>query len=83
MVAKETKDKDNKELYGAEYVWKRNGADHFCHALLYAIVGLQRYGGEKARIVGNDIIGVPRPRLQNVMPDQQVQGFVRGDKVEI
>lgn len=56
LVVKEQKGKDNKELYGAEYVWKRNGADHFCHALLYAIVGLQRYGGEMATIVGESTL---------------------------
>lgn len=54
IAAKETREKDNKELYGAEYVWKRNGPDHFAHALLYAIVGLQRYGGEMAKIVGEN-----------------------------
>jgi len=51
LMVKESREKDNKELYGAEYVWKRNGPDHFAHALLYALVGLQRYGGEKATIV--------------------------------
>lgn len=52
IETKETKGKDDRSLYGNEYVWKRNGPDHFCHALLYAIVGLQRYGGEAAKIVG-------------------------------
>ena len=53
IVTKETKGKDDRSLYGNEYVWKRNGPDHFCHALLYAIVGLQRYGGENAKVVGD------------------------------
>ena len=53
IETKETKGKDDRKLYGNEYVWKRNGPDHFCHALLYAIVGLQRYGGEAAKIVGS------------------------------
>jgi len=34
VEVKETKGKDDRSLYGAEYVWKRNGPDHFCHALL-------------------------------------------------
>lgn len=59
LVAKETKGKDDKSLYGNEYVWKRNGADHFCHALLYAVVGLQRFGGgEDAKVVGQSD-GIP------------------------
>jgi hypothetical protein len=56
LVSKETREKDNKELYGAEYVWKRNGHDDYVHALLYAIVGLQRYGGELAKIVGEGVL---------------------------
>jgi hypothetical protein len=64
LVVKETKDKDNKELYGNEYVWKRNGPDHYCHALLYAIVGLQRYGGEMAKIVeAGALEGIPRGQI--------------------
>jgi hypothetical protein len=50
ISSKETPEKDNKELYGSEYVWKRNGHDDYVHALLYAIVGLQKFGGELAKI---------------------------------
>lgn len=53
LLVKEARGKDNRELYGAEYVWKRKGPDHFAHALLYAMVGLQRYGGEQATIIGD------------------------------
>lgn len=53
IVVKEQKGKDDRSLYGNEYVWKRNGPDHLCHALLYAIVGLQRSGGDAAKIVGD------------------------------
>lgn len=61
ISSKETREKDNKELYGAEYVWKRSGPDHFCHALLYAMVGLQRYGGDMAKILGDDVFrGIPK-----------------------
>ncbi len=51
VVVKETKDKDDRSLYGNEYVWKRNGADHFVHSLLYALVGLSKYGESLATIV--------------------------------
>ncbi len=60
LVSKETKGKDDKSLYGNEYVWKRNGPDHFCHALLYAVVGLQRFGGgEDARVLADGGTGIP------------------------
>lgn len=61
IVVHEQKGKDDRSLYGNEYVWKRNGPDHYAHALLYAIVGLQRYGGEPATVVGdNRFAGIPR-----------------------
>ncbi len=64
IATKETKDKDNRELYGNEYVWKRNGPDHYCHALLYAIVGMQRFGGELATVLGNDALaGIPKGQM--------------------
>lgn len=58
LVTKEAKGKDDRTLYGAEYVWKRNGPDHFAHSLLYAMVGMQRFGGEPATVVGEHD-GVP------------------------
>ncbi len=63
IAAKETREKDNKELYGSEFVWKRNGPDHYCHALLYAIVGLQRYGGGLAKIVDTKKETFPRAMI--------------------
>jgi hypothetical protein len=55
IVAKEQKGKDDRTLYGAEYVWKRNGPDHFCHSLLYAMVGMQRFGGGEAKVLGDNV----------------------------
>lgn len=72
MMVKEMRGKDDKSLYGAEYVWKRNGPDHFCHALLYAIVGLQRYGGDPAKIIGADTMGVQKAVIPNIMPAADV-----------
>ena len=54
IVVKENKDKDDRTLYGNEYVWKRNGADHYVHSLLYAIVGMSKYGAGLAKIIGDD-----------------------------
>lgn len=53
IEVKEQKGKDDKTLYGLEYVWKRNGPDHFCHATLYALVGMQRFGNGAAQVVGD------------------------------
>jgi len=55
IVAKEQKGKDDRTLYGSEYVWKRNGPDHFAHAFLYAMVGMQRFGGGEAKVVGDNV----------------------------
>lgn len=67
IVSKETREKDNRELYGSEYVWKRKGPDHWAHATLYAVVGLQRYGGGLAKIVGENPLGeLPRGQMVSV-----------------
>lgn len=50
VVVKETKDKDDRSLYGGEYVWKRNGHDDYVHALGYAVIGLMRFG-EKGGVI--------------------------------
>ena len=52
LVVKAQPEKDDKTLYGNEYVWKRNGHDDYVHALLYAMVGLQRFSGQQAKIFG-------------------------------
>lgn len=56
IVVKDTREKDNRSLYGNEFVWKRVGPDHYAHALLYAIVGLQRFGTDLAKIVGEGVL---------------------------
>ncbi len=64
ILSTNTPEKDNKELYGAEYVWKRNGHDDYVHALLYAMVGMQKFGGEMAKIIGNDVFsGLPKGQI--------------------
>lgn len=71
IVVKEARGKDDRSLYGSEYVWKRSGPDHYAHALLYAIVGLQRYGGAPAKILGDDVwAGTPKGRMGD-LPQQK------------
>lgn len=36
---------------GPEYVWERNGPDHFVHSLLYSLVGLDKFAESMAQIV--------------------------------
>ncbi len=68
VKTKELKDKDDKALYGSEYVWKRNGPDHYVHTLMYAYVGLQKFGGGEAAIIsGNTVFNVPT----GMMTDQE------------
>jgi uncharacterized CHY-type Zn-finger protein len=74
VTANDTKGKDNRELYGNEYVWKRNGPDHYAHACGYALVGLQRFGGEMARVLGENVFA-ELPKGQIVKP-QGVASFV-------
>lgn len=84
LAVKETPEKDNKELYGNEYVWKRNGPDHFCHATLYATVGLQKYGGELAKIVGVDpLSGLPKGRIVDYPKENSPIGVTLGERVEL
>lgn len=52
IVGNDTPGKNLGTLYAAKYVWKRNGPDHFVHALLYALVGLDRFKEDRAEIVG-------------------------------
>lgn len=56
IVIKEQKDKDDRTLYGAEYVWKRRGPDHWAHATLYALVGMEKYGQSLATVTHNSIL---------------------------
>ena len=53
-VALDKPGKDVATNYGAELIWKRNGADHYCHTLLYALVGLERFGTAQAQFISKD-----------------------------
>lgn len=58
IVVKEQKDKDDRTLYGAEYVWKRRGPDHWAHATLYALVGMEKYGQSLATVTHSSVLDV-------------------------
>lgn len=78
VVVKETRGKDDRSLYGAEYVWKRSGPDHFAHATLYATVGMQRIGnGEQAKVMGADpLAGIPVGKVAQVAPEETIVAAV-------
>lgn len=64
IIVKDLPDKDDRSLYGNEYVWKRNGADHYVHTFVYAMVGLDKYGKSMAKILGMDPLdGLPVGRM--------------------
>lgn len=53
-VALDKPGKDVATNYGAELIWKRNGPDHYCHTLLYCLVGIDKYGTEGAVFLKRD-----------------------------
>lgn len=71
VIVKETIGKDAHTLYGNEYVWKRNGADHFVHALIYALTGMDKYAEDLA-----EIIKKTDPFMKNVPIGSDVHGNV-------
>lgn len=76
VVVKESIGKDVHTLYGNEYVWKRNGPDHFVHALLYALTGMDRYGEDLATIIkGRD------PFMANVAVAGTANGAVPAQRI--
>jgi hypothetical protein len=79
LITKEQKGKDDRSLYGLEYVWKRNGPDHFAHALLYALVGMQKFGAGEATIVGeHPLVNLPKGQIV-AAPAIPVLTFGAGD----
>jgi hypothetical protein len=85
VIVKEAKDKDDKTLYGAEYVWKRSGHDDYVHALLYAVVGMQKYGDAMAKIVDTQGVWGKLPRgivVDNPVDAEQGSVMLTGDKAD-
>lgn len=82
-VALDKPGKDVATNYGAELIWKRNGADHFCHTLLYCLVGLEKYGTAGAVFIKkDDSMRFPlASRVNNTIParrplGRKIQGYV-------
>lgn len=74
-VALDKPGKDVATNYGAELIWKRNGADHYCHTLLYCLVGLERYGTAQASFISRDTERFPMAsRIDNSIPARRVLG---------
>jgi hypothetical protein len=64
VVMPESPGKDQGTLYKNQYVWKRNGPDHFVHALVYAMTGLDKYATREGTVVMPDMFGeMPIGRL--------------------
>ncbi len=56
---KTTMEKPGKDVatnYGVELIWKRNGADHFCHTLLYCLVGMDKFANATGSFIKRDDI---------------------------
>lgn len=56
IVVREQKDKDDRTLYGAEYVWKRRGPDHWAHSTIYALVGMEKFGQSLATVTHSSVL---------------------------
>lgn len=73
-------DKPGKDVatnYGAELIWKRNGADHYCHTLLYCLVGLDKFGSDPASFIkrNDHFMNIPRASMiNNRIPARRVLG---------
>jgi hypothetical protein len=78
-VAKSSPGKDVATNYGVELIWKRNGADHFCHTLLYCLVGMDRFSQGLAKIISkkdNFLAGVVRgSSVDGTIPARQFKSF--------
>lgn len=76
-IALDKPGKDVSTNYGAELIWKRNGADHYCHTLLYCLVGLEKYGSALAQFVKRDdkFMNIPvASRANNTIPARRALG---------
>lgn len=43
--------KDTATNYGVELIWKRNGPDHYCHTLLYCLVGMDKFANATGEFI--------------------------------
>lgn len=67
--------KDIATNYGVELIWKRNGPDHYCHTLLYCLVGLERFGTANATFIKRESTHFPvGSKVNNFIPARRVLG---------
>ena len=69
VVSTNNQGKDDASLYKKNrFVWKRMGADHYVHAMLYCLVGLDRYARQEVKIMMPGILEeVEKPRINNIL----------------
>ena len=64
---------------GWRWVWKRKGADHWFMSMIYAFVGLDKFGGEEAQVIARDnrfLQGVVRGSMADgTIPARQFKSF--------
>lgn len=73
VIVKETPGKDNPTLYGNHYVWKRMGPDHYVHAFIYALTGLDKYATQAGMVVEQSLLeGMDEGRI---MDNTQAFGY--------
>lgn len=70
-VSKNSPGKDVASNYGVELIWKRNGPDHYCHTLLYCLVGMSKYAIGLAQIIKKDNF------MKDVPVGSNVDGSIR------
>lgn len=59
---KEITGEENDPQYGWKWIWKRKGADHWFMSMVYALIGLDRFGQDGAKVIhkGGFMRDVPR-----------------------
>ncbi len=70
--------KDIATNYGVELIWKRNGADHYCHTLLYCLVGMDKFANATGTFIAkNDGFKIPiASRPNNTIPGKRFIGRI-------
>lgn len=77
---KEITGEENDPQYGWRWVWKRKGPDHWFMSMIYALVGMDKYGEDLATIVKKDefMAGVKQGYAEG-----QPARIIRGDVINI
>lgn len=72
--------KDVATNYGVELIWKRNGADHYCHTLLYCLVGMDKFSNATGTFIKKeDGFRIPRgSQMSGAIPARRFIGKPQG-----